>query len=65
MKIAFIGTHGIPATYGGFETFVEQTAIRLVKYGHEVTVYNRSGHHSEKLKKYHDVGIVALPCSER
>jgi len=30
-KIAIIGTRGIPAAYGGFETFAEEVAIRLVE----------------------------------
>jgi glycosyltransferase involved in cell wall biosynthesis len=42
MKIAFMGIRGIPASYSGFETFVEQLAKRLVRRGHQVTVYNRS-----------------------
>ena len=41
MRIAFVGSRGIPACYSGFETFVEQLATRLVRRGHEVTVYNR------------------------
>ena len=39
MKIAFVGTWGLPARYGGFETCVEEIAPRLVKKGHEVIVY--------------------------
>lgn len=39
MKIAILGTRGIPARYGGFETFAEQLAVRLVERGHDVTVY--------------------------
>ena len=42
MKIAIMGFRGIPARYGGFETFVEELAPRLVNKGHEVTVYGRS-----------------------
>ena len=42
MKIAFIGSRGIPARYSGFEQFYEQIAVRLVNRGHEVTVYNLS-----------------------
>lgn len=38
-RIAFLGSRGIPARYGGFETFVEEVAKRLVKHGVEVTVY--------------------------
>jgi len=42
MKIAIMGIRGIPANYGGFETFSEELAPRLVKRGHQVTVYGRS-----------------------
>ena len=31
MKITFIGSRGIPANYGGFETFVEEVAVGLQK----------------------------------
>jgi len=39
MKIAILGTRGIPARYGGFETFAEQLAARLARRGHQVVVY--------------------------
>lgn len=38
-RIAILGTRGIPARYGGFETFAEQLSVRLVQLGCEVTVY--------------------------
>jgi glycosyltransferase involved in cell wall biosynthesis len=41
MKIAILGTRGIPASYSGFETAVEQLASRLSLRGHEVVVYCR------------------------
>ncbi|MCB0334923.1 MAG: DUF1972 domain-containing protein, partial [Bdellovibrionales bacterium] len=41
LSIALLGTRGIPARYGGFETFAEKLACRLVNRGHEVTVYCR------------------------
>jgi glycosyltransferase involved in cell wall biosynthesis len=41
MKIAILGTRGIPARYGGFETFAEHLSRRLVSGGHDVTVYAR------------------------
>src|SRR5271167_4690727 len=41
MRIAIIGTRGIPARYGGFETFAEQLSARLAARGHDVTVYCR------------------------
>ena len=31
MKIAFIGTRGIPASHGGFETMVEEISTRISK----------------------------------
>jgi len=44
MRIALLGTRGIPARYGGFETFAEELSTRLVERGHEVTVYCRDRH---------------------
>ena len=41
MRFAILGTRGIPARYGGFETFAEELSTRLVARGHEVTVYCR------------------------
>ena len=41
MRIAMLGTRGVPAHYGGFETAVEEIGQRLVTRGHEVTVYCR------------------------
>src|SRR3954470_6770726 len=41
MKIAIIGTRGVPGRYGGFETLAEQLAVRLSDRGHEVSVYCR------------------------
>lgn len=37
--VAFLGSRGIPARYGGFETFVEQVSTRLVELGVDVTVF--------------------------
>jgi glycosyltransferase involved in cell wall biosynthesis len=42
MRIAMVGTRGVPAAYGGFETAVEEIGRRLVERGHEVTVYCRT-----------------------
>src|SRR5437763_6944078 len=41
MRIGLLGTRGIPANYGGFETFAEELSVRLVERGHAVTVYCR------------------------
>lgn len=42
MRLAILGTRGIPANYGGFETFAEELSQRLVRRGHHVTVYCRA-----------------------
>ena len=44
MRFAILGTRGIPARYGGFETFAEELSTRLAKRGHQVTVYCRERH---------------------
>ena len=44
MKLAILGTRGIPARYGGFETFAEQLSRRLARRGHQLTVYCRRRH---------------------
>jgi glycosyltransferase involved in cell wall biosynthesis len=43
LKIAILGTRGVPPQYGGFETFAGELSTRLVQRGHEVSVYCRSG----------------------
>src|SRR5258707_13756488 len=42
MKLAILGARGIPARYGGLETFAEQLSVRLVARGNEVTVFCES-----------------------
>lgn len=41
MKVALLGTRGVPARYGGFETCVEEVGARLADRGHRVVVYSR------------------------
>ncbi len=43
-RFAILGTRGIPANYGGFETFAEELSTRLAGRGHEVTVYCRDAY---------------------
>lgn len=61
MRIAILGTRGIPANYGGFETFAEQLSTRLVERGHEVLVYGRSHHVPKELKEFKGVQLKVLP----
>ena len=48
MDIAILGTRGVPARYGGFETCAEELGRRLVARGHRVTVYNRKEFYPER-----------------
>lgn len=50
MRIAIMGTRGVPAMYGGFETMAWELSYRLIEYGHEVTVYCRGGRTDESRK---------------
>ena len=43
MKLAILGTRGVPPEYGGFETFAAELGARLARRGHGVTVYCRRG----------------------
>lgn len=60
MKIAILGTRGIPASYSGFETAVEQLASRLTARGHEVVVYCRPHVVDRKLSTYKGAELVHL-----
>src|SRR2546421_13062471 len=61
MRIAILGTRGIPASYGGFETFAEQLSTRLVARGHDVTVYGRRHYSTTDSPTYNGVNLVILP----
>lgn len=61
MKIALLGTRGVPANYGGFETFYEELGKRLVERGHDVTVYCRDSYYPDKLDEYLGMKLVYLP----
>ncbi|MEO5924481.1 MAG: DUF1972 domain-containing protein [Bryobacteraceae bacterium] len=58
MKFAIVGTRGIPARYGGFETFAEELSTRLAARGHTLTVYCRARHTDPT---YRGVRLVYLP----
>jgi glycosyltransferase involved in cell wall biosynthesis len=62
MKIAILGTRGVPANYGGFETFAEELGRRLVERGHDVTVYGRSSSVPRHLTRHLGIRIVRLPA---
>ena len=54
-----LGTRGVPARYGGFETAVEEIGARLVELGHDVTVYSRNP--GQSLTEYRGIRVVNLP----
>lgn len=57
LRIAILGTRGIPNYYGGFEHISEYVSEGLVKKGHSVTVYN-SHNHPYTASEWHGVQIV-------
>lgn len=48
LRIAILGTRGIPNYYGGFEHISEYVSSGLVNRGHTVTVYNSHNHPYQK-----------------
>jgi glycosyltransferase involved in cell wall biosynthesis len=62
VRVAFIGTRGVPATYSGFETCVEQVGRRMAERGHEVTVFCRSSHYGERPDEYLGMRLQYLPA---
>ncbi len=57
MKVAIIGTRGIPNHYGGFEQFAEYLSKYLADNHHEVYVYN-SHNHPYQLAIWNNVNII-------
>ena len=64
LRIAMLGHKRVPSREGGIEVVVEELSTRMVRLGHEVTCYNRRGHHvsgkendGEKLKEYQGVRL--------
>jgi len=57
MKIAILGTRGIPNYYGGFEQFAEFFSVYLAEKGHEVYVYNSHNHPFQE-NLFNDVRII-------
>ncbi len=63
MRIVMLGTRGVPARYGGFETAIEEIGRRMAERGHEVTVYCRGaeGRPDEHL----GMRLVHLPATRK
>lgn len=75
MKIVMLGHKRIPSREGGVEIVVEELAVRMVALGHNVTVYNRKGHHVsgaeneltayQKKYDYKGVHVETVPTSQK
>ncbi len=61
LRVALLGSRGIPANYGGYETLMEELAPRLAERGLDVTVYCRSHYTPRELTEYRGVQLVVLP----
>ncbi len=61
LRVALIGSRGIPASYGGYETLMEELAPRLVARGFAVTVYCRSHYTPRGLSSHLGARLVVLP----
>jgi glycosyltransferase involved in cell wall biosynthesis len=61
LSIAILGTRGVPARYGGFETFAAELGTRLVQDGHDVTVYCRSSLYGDVGREWNGIRRVELP----
>ena len=59
-SIAILGSRGIPAGYGGFETFAEELGTRLAAEGVDVTVYCEKSPDGEEMPEYRGVKLVHL-----
>ncbi len=61
MNVAILGTRGIPASYSGFETAVEQISGRLTERGHRVVVYCRPHVVDPAITHWKGAELVHLP----
>lgn len=64
-SIAVIGTRGVPASYGGFETCAEKTAERWVRDGEDVVVYCRRSHFGDRPDRYKGMRLHYMPSLDR
>lgn len=61
LSVALIGSRGVPNRYGGYETLMEEIAVRLLARGFRVTVYCRSHSTPRDLTSWRGAGLVVLP----
>ncbi len=63
-KLLILGTRGIPAKYGGFETFAERLSLYLVERGWEVSVYCQVNCRKILNKKWKNINLVYIPSKD-
>ncbi|MEO8431665.1 MAG: DUF1972 domain-containing protein [Acidobacteriota bacterium] len=61
MRLAILGTRGVPARYGGFETLAEELSARLAARGHDVTVYTRTRYAEPGVERWRGARVRVLP----
>jgi glycosyltransferase involved in cell wall biosynthesis len=59
LHFAMVGTRGVPASYGGFETAVEEISLRLVDRGHRVTVFCRG---DSEPRTWRGIELIDVPA---
>lgn len=69
MRIAMLGHKRMPSREGGVEIVVGELAVRMAARGHEVTCFNRAGHHvsgkaytGQLLRDYEGVKLITVPA---
>lgn len=65
LSIALVGTRGVPARYGGFETCVEEIGRRLADRGHRVVVYCRTAGDAERPAEFLGMQLVHRPAMRK
>ena len=67
LHIAMLGHKRVPSREGGVEIVVEELGTRMVRQGHDVTCYNRSGHHvsGKEMKTYQGVRLKSVITIDR
>ena len=72
LKICMLGHKRIPSREGGIEIVVEELATRMVQLGHDVTCYNRGGHHvsgkefdGKKASTYRGIKLKTVPTIDK
>lgn len=61
LRVAFLGSRGVPARYSGFEVVVEELGSRLAARGFDVTVYNRFPRFEASESEYNGMRTITLP----